>query len=445
MSNKSLIVGIIGKDGRTSAIQESLEQSALVAECHNMSTWKNRTVAEAFKEILEKARTIKPDIVIIGPEEPLAEGTADLLKKELGIECVGPTKKLAQLETSKAFTRELVTKYKIAGDVQYRVFHDMNGIADFLRMLDAGYVVKPDGLTGGKGVRISDEHLFSIDEALSYCESLFEDGHHAVVVEEKLEGEEFSLQSFCDGTHVRDMIVVQDHKRAFDGDTGPNTGGMGSYSCADHSLPFLRSGDLAQASAINAAISKALLQETGEKYKGILYGGFMATARGVKLLEYNARFGDPETLNVLSLLRTDFGAICQAIVRETLHELPITFARKASVCKYIVPRNYPDHPVKQQRIELHFEPDPQRRVRKYLAAVEEREDGLYLTGSRAVAFVGIGRDLAEAEARAEAAASRVQGPVFHRRDIGTAEVIARRVAHMRGLYANTRERLVSRS
>ena len=130
------------------------------------------------------------------------------------------------------------------------------------------------------------------------------------------------------------MVVVQDHKRAWEGDSGPNTGGMGSYSCENHSLPFLLPKHLEAASAINKAVASALVKKTGKQYKGILYGGFMATHRGVILLEYNARFGDPETLNVLSLLKTDFVDICEAIVDGKLKDLPVTFEEKATVCKY---------------------------------------------------------------------------------------------------------------
>jgi len=153
---------------------------------------------------------------------------------------------------------------------------------------------------------------------VSYCDELFRAGHIAVVIEEQLDGEEFSLQSFCDGTNVVDMVVVQDHKRAGENDTGPNTGGMGSYSCADHRLPFLLPHHVEEASAINAAMADALWKETGQRYKGILYGGFMATQNGIRLLEYNARFGDPETMNVLSIMETDLVDICEAIIEEKL-------------------------------------------------------------------------------------------------------------------------------
>ena len=431
MRRDNLKAAVIGKDGRTSAIERCLLQSPRIAKpLLQFSEWQGR---QATENILRRAREEKPDFVIVGPEQPLAEGIVDALQ-ELGIPCVGPIRSLARLESSKAFTRNLLSKHGIPGNPQYQVFSSTNGIREYLNQLGS-YVVKPDGLTGGKGVKLSGAHLFSTHEALGYCEELFRLGHPAVVIEEKLDGEEFSLQSFCDGTHVVDMVVVQDHKRAGEGDTGPNTGGMGSYSCEDHSLPFLRDSQVRDASAINAAVAGALLKETGHKFKGILYGGFMATRNGILLLEYNARFGDPETMNVLSLLETDLVDICEAIIEEKLHQIPITFRKRATVCKYVVPNGYPENPLKGARIDLSAVPAESPHLKIYRAAVEEREGALYMTGSRAIAFVGIGATLAEAEIIAERAASAVKGPVFHRRDIGTSDLIQKRIEHMMSLVA----------
>jgi phosphoribosylamine--glycine ligase len=324
----------------------------------------------------------------------------------------------------------LLAQHGIPGNPEFQIFHQIKGIKEYLQRL-GGFVIKPDGLTGGKGVKISDAHLFSIDEALSYCKEIL-NSHGTVVIEEKLDGEEFSLMSLCDGTHVSDMVVVQDHKRVGEGDTGPNTGGMGSYSCEDHRLPFLSADVLNQASRINAAVAKAIRNTTRDKhkYKGVLYGGFMLTARGLRLIEYNARFGDPETINVLSILKTDFAKVCLAIINETLDQVPLEFERLATVCKYVVPNGYPDKPVKGELIDFSKVPtDPN--LRRYDAAIEQKDGKFYLSGSRAVAFVGIGKNLQEAEAIAEKAARSVVGPVFHRSDIGTPELIEHRVAHVK--------------
>jgi phosphoribosylamine-glycine ligase len=208
---------------------------------------------------------------------------------------------------------------------------------------------------------------------------------------------------------------------------------MGSYTCPDHRLPFLTEDHVRDASAINEAVVRALYEETGEKYRGILYGGFMATRSGVRLIEYNARFGDPEALNVLPLLRTDFGTVCRAMLDETLDRIPIDFAPLATVCKYIVPAGYPDNPVKGARIDLSDVPAESDHLRHYVAALDERHDGLYLTGSRAIAFVGLAPTVDEAELVAERAASAVKGPVHHRTDVGTRALIAKRCDHMRSV------------
>lgn len=431
MKQTNLKAALIGKDGRTSAIEECLLRSPRVTgPLLKFTEWKGES---ARQDILRAAKEQQPDFVIIGPEEPLAEGIVDELQGS-GIPCVGPTKSLARLEASKAFTRELLGKHGIAGNPEYRVFRDPSGMDAYLKELGA-YVIKPDGLTGGKGVKLSGAHLRSNAEALDYCEKLFRSGHPAVIIEEQLDGEEFSLQSFCDGSHVRDMPVVQDHKRALEGDKGPNTGGMGSYSCEDHLLPFLLPEHVQQASAINIAVARALWKETGQKYKGILYGGFMVTARGIRLLEYNARFGDPETMNVVSLLSTDLIDICEGIIEETLDKVPVKFQARASVCKYVVPEGYPEKPVKGARIDLSEVAKRAPTAGIYPAAIEARDGQWYMTGSRAVALVGTGENLAEAERIAEAAACAVKGPVFHRQDIGTAALIQKRVEHMRRLAA----------
>ena len=380
--------------------------------------------------IRKAAAEQKPIFAIVGPEEPLKAGVVDALE-EMGIPCVGPRKALARIEWSKSFARELLTKYMIPGNPNYKVFRTLDGIQDFLKELGS-FVVKPDGLTSGKGVRISEEHLHSFTEAEDYARQIIELGH-LVVIEEKLDGEEFSLQSFCDGTNVVDMPVVQDHKRAFDKDTGPNTGGMGSYSCADFGMPFLTKEDVREASMINQAVVHALRQETGEAYKGILYGGFIATRAGVRLIEYNARFGDPEAMNVLPLLKTDFVAICEAIINGTLDKMDVAFDRKFTVCKYVVPRGYPTIPEKD--LPIGNIPTQLENLKIYYAAVNKEDCEVRLTGSRALALVAMGDTMGEAERIAEEAAGRVTGPVRHRSDIGTHQLIEKRIKHMADIRA----------
>ena len=381
-----------------------------------------------LEAIHEFAIEVKPDFAVLGPEAPIASGVADMLL-ELEIHTASPLETVGRLESSKSFTRDLLEKFQIPGNPMFKVFFDDTGLSEFFDHLGDDFVVKADGLKGGKGVKVSGDHLNGKEEGLKYAVECLEDGDR-VIVEEKLIGQEFSLMSFCDGTSTVDMPCIQDHKRAYDGDKGPNTGGMGSYSCENHSLPFLTAADVREASEITKNVAKALFEETGAYFKGIMYGGFIVTKNGVKLIEYNARFGDPEAMNVLPILKTDFVDICEGIINKTLDQVEVEFENKATVCKYVVPDGYPYNPCSGDKIEVGEIPDG---VKVYYASVDDREDGLYLSGSRAVAFVGIADDLEEAERLAQSAVGSVKGPVFHRKDIGTAQLVEQRVDMMKSL------------
>ncbi|MDI9571490.1 MAG: phosphoribosylamine--glycine ligase [Pseudomonadota bacterium] len=385
--------------------------------------------------IVDLARSREVDFAVIGPEDPLHSGVVDALQTA-GIPAVGPSRSLARLETSKAFTRGLLEKYGIPGNVAFRVFTSMTGVEEFLAGLREA-VVKPDGLTGGKGVMVQGDHFHAKEEALAICRRMLEE-HERVIVEEKVVGEEFSLQCLCDGEHVVATPPVQDHKRRFVDDKGPNTGGMGSYSCADHLLPFLRREDIMAGLEITRLVAAAIRRETGESYRGIMYGGFMITSAGLRLLEYNARLGDPEAMNILPLLETDFVALCGAIIHGALDRLPVSFSPQATVCKYIVPKGYglpKDHP-DSQSIAARIEVGDTGGARLYYSSVDQREDGLYMTTSRAIGVVGIAPDLEEAEAMAERAVTAVKGPVAHRPDIGTSALIDKRIRHMAEIRKN---------
>lgn len=433
MKNKILV---IGSGAREHAIARTLSRCqqnpdiACLASNNNPGIQEHSSVFAVGKinnpaAVADFANQHDTDLAIIGPEGPLEAGVADALW-EAGIPCVGPREALAQIETSKGFTRDLLTKYHIPACPVYKRYTAMEGVREFLIELGDNYVVKYDGLMGGKGVKVAGDHLHSHDEALDYCMELV-NGGGTFVVEEKLIGEEFSLMSFCDGEHLAHMPPVQDHKRAYEGDTGPNTGGMGSYSDADHKLPFLTDDDISQAQRFNEATAQALKEEFSEGYKGVLYGGFIATADGVKLIEYNARLGDPEAMNVLPLLTSDFMEVCLGMVNGNLDAKDILFAHQATVCKYAVPEGYPDSPVKGEPIDVSAITDMEQ---LYYASVEARDGLLYEAGSRTVAYVGIAQTLSEAEAKAEAEITSVKGPLFHRTDIGTSALVQKRIDHI---------------
>ena len=368
------------------------------------------------------------NLAVIGPEAPLEKGVADSLWNS-GIPCVGPKKALARIETSKGFTRRLLENSGITVNPAFKAFETIVGAEEYLQQLGDGYVVKYDGLMGGKGVKVAGDHLRSHAEALEYCAQLVKSGG-GFLIEEKLLGIEFSLMSFCDGETIIHAPPVQDHKRAFVGDTGPNTGGMGSYSDANQSLPFLTESDIRKAQEINSKAVEALNQECGQPYRGILYGGFMATADGVCLIEYNARLGDPEAMNILTLLESDFLALCEAITTGTLGDIEVTFSTVATVCKYAVPNGYPDSPVRDVRIDVSNVNAPD--LISY-GAVDQRDDGIYETGSRSLAVTASAASLTEAESIVEEELGRIEGPLFHREDIGTAALIESYVAQMNSL------------
>lgn len=426
---------LVGSGAREHAIAESLKRSAIRVNLFCFATnanpgiqrfCQNYIVAKLNNEqIVNFSLEQKIDLAIIGPEAPLASGIVDALAKQ-NISAIGPTKKLAQIEASKAFARDLLTRHKILASPKYQQFNNLHGVKEFLFTLGENFVVKADGLMGGKGVKVSGEHLFNHQDALMYCQELQAKGSN-FVIEEKLIGEEFSLLSFSDGVNLVHMPPVQDHKRAFVGDLGPNTGGMGCYTDANHLLPFLTADDVKQAQAYNEATVKALYEEYGEPYRGILYGGYMVTASGVKLIEFNARFGDPEGINLLALLETDFVEICQAIIASKLNQLKVDFAKKASVCKYLVPEGYPDHPKENTKIDIAKVSSSDH---IYFAAVNAKDNAIYTTSSRAIAILGIGDDIFTAEKQAEATIEKISGDLFHRKDIGTKELIDKRVKHL---------------
>ena len=434
-----MIVLLLGSGAREHAISRALDRSSQNPTISCLASNNNpgiQKISEFFEvgnindpeTVTSFAQQCSADLAIIGPEAPLESGVADALWSA-GIPTVGPKKAHAQIETSKGFTRDLLAKYNIPGGPRYRRFDSLDGVTEFLEELGDNYVVKYDGLMGGKGVKVSGDHLHSHDEALDYCKQLVDRGG-TFVVEEKLIGEEFSLMSFCDGEHLAHMPSVQDHKRAYEGDKGPNTGGMGSYSDTDHSLPFISAEDIIEAQKINEATAHALRDEFNEGYKGVLYGGFIATAEGVKLIEYNARLGDPEAMNVLPLLESDFVDICSGIVEGNLHQKDISFRNQATVCKYAVPEGYPDSPVKGEPIDVSAITDTSQ---LYYASVDVKNGQLTEAGSRTVAYVGLADTLGEAETKAETEISKVSGPLFHRADIGTAQLIQLRINHLKSI------------
>jgi len=428
---------VVGSGAREVAIARCISQSSIKNSLFCASNDINPQIFDLCKDyfvtdltnisgIVSYSRKTKVDIAIIGPENPLANGIVNELEN-VGVRCVGPKKEVALIETSKSFARRIIDLCCPEKNPQRKEFGSIEGVESFIKKLGGEYVIKFDGLMGGKGVRVSGEHLKNINEGIAYANEIVNIGGK-FLVEEKLVGEEFSLMSFVDGKVCKHMPVVQDHKRAYEGDTGPNTGGMGTYSFGNHSLPFLNKEDIKEAQKTNELVAKQLFEKTGTPYVGILYGGFMLTRGGVKVIEYNARFGDPEAMNVLSILESDFLSICISMVDGNLKNQSVSFERLATVCKYVVPVGYPDKPTKDFEVFCD-QSDPSL----FLASIMLKDQKLIARGSRTAAVVGKNKDVFRAEQFAETGIANISGNLFHRKDIGTKKLIDSRIKRMKRL------------
>tara|TARA_Y100000994_G_scaffold139487_1_gene114356 strand:+ start:706 stop:2013 length:1308 start_codon:yes stop_codon:yes gene_type:complete len=428
---------VVGSGAREVAIARCISQSSIKNSLFCVSKDINPQIFDLCKDyfvvdlanmsdIVSFSRKNKVDLAIVGPENPLANGIVNELEN-VGVRCVGPKKEVALIEASKSFARKIIDLCCPEKNPQRKEFSSTEGVESFIKQLGGEYVIKFDGLMGGKGVRVSGEHLKNIDEGVAYANEIVNIGGK-FLIEEKLVGEEFSLMSFVDGKVCKHMPVVQDHKRAYEGDTGPNTGGMGTYSFGNHSLPFLSETDINEAQKTNELVAKQLFEETGTPYVGILYGGFMLTRGGVKVIEYNSRFGDPEAMNVLSILESDLLSICISLVEGSLKNQDVSFERLATVCKYVVPAGYPERPTKGFEVFC-----DQNDLSLFLASVMLKDQKLIACGSRTAAVVGKNKDVFQAELFAEAGIANISGNLFHRKDIGTKKLIDSRIKRMKGL------------
>ena len=433
----------VGEGGREHAAVEALFTSG--AEIYAVMKNANPGIirrAKEYKLISEKQIdgicdfALENDLryAFIGPEAPLEIGLVDALEN-IGVKCAAPTQAAARIETSKAFMRELLSKYNIKGNIHYATFHNAEDAEKYIKAQSSEIVVKPVGLTGGKGVKVQGEQINGHQETMSYVlEVLGTPGMGGVVIEEKLVGEEFTLMVFVDGKHVAPMPLVQDHKRAYEGDKGPNTGGMGSYSDANHLLPFISEEVRNESLEILRSIVEAMSAE-GCPYCGPMYGQFMLTKNGPKVIEINARFGDPEAMNVLSIIETDFFSVIKDITAGKLKE-EIAFKKLATVCKYVVPVGYGTASVSGNEICVDEEGVRNSGAEVYYANVDMVDGKLFTGTSRSVGIVGIGETLDIAEQRCEAALEYVRGDgICVRHDIGKHEIIQKKIDRVKNLLS----------
>ena len=363
--------------------------------------------------IADLAAECAVDLVVIGPEVPLVAGAADSVRA-LGIACFGPSAAAAQLEGSKAFAKQVMDEAGV-DTARARVCGVMDEVAQALDKFGAPHVVKDDGLAAGKGVVVTNDR----DEALAHAQACLSRGVDArVVIEEYLDGPEVSLFGITDGTMIIPLEPAQDFKRAFDGDAGPNTGGMGAYSPLPWAPPTLV-----------ADVTERVLQpmidtmrERGTPFVGLLYAGLALTARGTRVIEFNARFGDPETQVVLARLASPLGQVLLAAATGTLGAMPpLAWREGAVVTVVIASRGYPENPVTGDLIEGLDAAGGVEGVTVLHAGTRATAAGIVTAGGRVLSITAQGESLAQARNRAYKAIDRISiEGAHHRSDIGLA-------------------------
>ncbi|MEK4812211.1 MULTISPECIES: phosphoribosylamine--glycine ligase [Bacillus] len=334
---------VIGRGGREHALAWKFAQSEKVEKVYVAPGNEGmRDVATPvdidendFDALVLFAKENKVELTFVGPEIPLMNGIVDRFNEE-GLRVFGPNKAAAVIEGSKAFTKELMKKYDIP-TAAYETFTDYEEAVQYIQKVGAPIVIKADGLAAGKGVTVA----MTLEEALQAVKEMLQDvkfgaASKKVVIEEFLDGQEFSLMAFVNGTTVHPMVIAQDHKRAFDGDKGPNTGGMGAYS------PVPQIPESAVQEAIKTVLyptAKAMIAEN-RSFTGILYAGLILTNDGPKVIEFNARFGDPETEVVLPRLENDLVDVCNAVLDE--NELTLQWSEEAVIGVVLASKGYPE-------------------------------------------------------------------------------------------------------
>lgn len=418
---------VVGGGGREHAIIKKLKENknadtiyalpgnggiANEAECIDIG-------AKDIEKITEFAAANNIDFAVVAPDDPLALGAVDALEA-IGIKCFGPDKAAAVIESSKVFAKELMKKYKIP-TAEYEVFDDMDKALSYLDTAAVPAVIKADGLALGKGVVIAetrDEARLAVRSMME--ERVFGESGSRIVIEEFLTGPEVSVLSFTDGKTIVPMISSQDHKRALDGDKGLNTGGMGCIA----PNPYYTE-EMAQRCMKEIFIpTMEAMNKEGRTFKGCLYFGLMLTADGPKVIEYNCRFGDPETQVVLPLLESDLLDIMQAVADERLADTEVAFSKNSACCVVMASEGYPAAYEKGFEIAADKLPD---NTDIFIAGAKLENGRLLTSGGRVLGVTAVSENLAKAIDDAYAAVKKVSFKnAYYRKDIGSRALEAER-------------------
>ena len=413
-------VCIIGNGGREHALAWKLHHSPSVTDVYVVPGNAGMASVATMVEIDWKHRETlmtwlveyQIDLVVIGPELPLVEGLSDAIRA-VGIPVFGPSKQASRLEGSKSFAKELMYRYEIP-TAKYEVCKDVETGNSIIHQWGVPIVLKRDGLWGGKGVTICE----TFTEAEQVLEEILSSSEESVVIEEYMQGQELSLLSFVDGTHVLPMIGARDHKRLLDHDEGPNTGGMGAYA------PVLELNDSLEQEIVDTMVKpivKAMAEE-GYPYIGCLYTGLMLTEEGLKVVEFNARFGDPETQVILPLLQSDLGDIMYATATGQLEGMTLEWSKQYAACVILASKGYPQQPLTGRSVigDIHT----MDTVSMVFHSGTAYERGHYVTqGGRVLGVVGVGDTLEQSLGHAYERVAMIdfEGQQY-RKDIGKSSV-----------------------
>lgn len=412
---------LIGSGGREHALAWKLSQSSKCTKLYcapgNAGIAQNAECAlldvSDHQQVLDFINEHHIEFVVIGPEQPLVEGLAD----KINVPCFGPTKMAAQLEGSKGFMKDLCAKYNIP-TAAYGRFTDVSEAKEFVEQNGAPIVVKADGLAGGKGVIIcetNEQAYDAIDDMLSG--NKFNAAGHEIVIEEFLEGEELSFFALSDGKTVLPLTGAQDHKRVFDGDQGPNTGGMGAYS-----PPPILTSDIEQ-KVMEQVVKPTIdgMAAEGYPFKGVLFAGLMIKDGQIKLLEHNIRFGDPECQVLMMRLKTDLVDLLYASATETLDQFEnkVEWHDMAALTVVMAAEGYPESYAKSTEIKNVEIAELPGDIKIFHAGTKEEDGKLVNFGGRVLNVTAIGQDIATAQEKAYDACAKVDWPEgFYRTDIG---------------------------
>jgi len=412
---------VIGSGGREHALCWKIAQSPLVDELYcapgNGGIVEDATCVnlENIEQMLDFARAEQIDLTVVGPEGPLTEGIVDIFEAA-GLRIFGPNKAAARLEGSKAFAKEVMAEFGIP-TAAFGVFNEPQAALDFIEQADFDVVVKADGLAAGKGVIVCDDKQQAIDAVREIMvDQAYGAAGASVVIEERLIGEEASFLAICDGEIVLPLASSQDHKAVFDGDTGPNTGGMGAYSPA----PVL---DEASYQLVMERVLYPLvkgLKSQGITFKGVIYAGIMMTAKGPQVLEFNARFGDPETQPLLSRLESDLVPVLMSVADGTgLKGVELKWTAGPAVCVVLASGGYPGSIEKGKVISGLEAANAVEGVKVFHAGTKAAADEVITSGGRVLGVTALGADLEQALARAYQATAKIGFEGMHyRKDIG---------------------------